>query len=835
MAQGNDDDARQKMNGFPTQARAVIIGGGIIGCSTAYHLATLGWRDVALLERNKLTSGSTWHAAGLVGQLRTSANITQLLKYSVELYGRLESETGLATGWKRNGGLRLACNKERMTEIERQATTAHSFGLEMHLLSPAEAKKLWPIMDVSDVIGAAFLPTDGQANPADIAQSLAKGARAGGVSIIEDVAVTGIRVSSGRVSGVETTRGFIAAEIVVNCAGQWARQVGQMAGVNVPLSSVQHQYLVTEPIAGVTRELPTLRDPDRLIYFKEEVGGLVMGGYEHDPIPWVQSGAPAGTTDGLPDDFAFQLLKDDWDHFEPLMNQALARVPALSTAGVKRLINGPESFTPDGNFILGEAPELGGYFVGAGFNAFGIASGGGAGRALAEWIVGGEAPMDLWPVDIRRFGQVHRDPRWVLTRTLEAYAHHYSMAWPHEELESARPVRVSPLYARLKSQGAVFGSKLGWERPNWFAPPGVEPRDVYTYGRQNWFDAVGEEHRACREAAVLIDQTSFAKFMMVGKDAEAALTWICANDVAVKPGRIVYTQMLNERGGIECDLTVTRLDDDAYYIVTGTGFATHDYHWISQHIQEGQDARLIDLTSAFGVLSLMGPKARDILSSVTTQDVSNAGFPFATMREIPIAGVMVRALRITYVGELGWELHIPVEGVSRVYEELLSAGKAHGIRNAGYRMIESTRLEKFYRAWSSDITPDHSPLEAGMGWAVKLRKNDWFLGREALMRQRDGKLAKLLACFSVDDPDVVLLGRETIFRDGRQVGWLSSGGYGYTLGANIGIGYVRDPVNGVTPETVASGAYELEIACKRYPARVSLQPFYDPGMARVKS
>ncbi len=823
------------MSEFPTQARVIIIGGGIIGCSTAYHLAKLGWRDVVLLERHKLTSGSTWHAAGLVGQLRGSANITQLLKYSVELYDRLEGETGLATGWKRNGGLRLACNSERMTEIKRQATTAHSFGLEMHLLSPEEALKLWPIMDVSDVMGAAFLPTDGQANPADISQSLAKGARLGGVTIIEDVAVTGIRVASGAVSGVETTKGAIATEIVVNCAGQWARQLGAMAGVSVPLSSVQHQYLVTEAISGVTRDLPTLRDPDRLIYFKEEVGGLVLGGYEHDPIPWSQSGAPTGTTEGLPDDFAFQLLKDDWDHFEPLMNEALARVPALANTGIKRLINGPESFTPDGNFILGEAPELRHFFVGAGFNAFGIAAGGGAGKALAEWIAGGEAPMDLWPVDIRRFGQVHRDPRWVLTRTLEAYAHHYSMAWPHEELESARPVRISPLFARLKEQGAVFGSKLGWERPNWFAPKGEEARDLYTYGRQNWFDAVGAEHRACRERVVLIDQTSFAKFLMVGKDSEAALTWICANNVAVEPGRIVYTQMLNERGGIECDLTLTRLDHDCYYIVTGTGYATHDFHWIGRHIPDGLDARLIDVTSSQGVLSLMGPKSRDVLAGVTTTDVSNAEFPFGTMRELGIAGVMSRALRVTYVGELGWELHIPVEGMAAVYEALLAAGAPFGIRNAGYRMIESTRLEKFYRAWSSDISPDHTPLEAGLGWAVKLRKNDWFLGREALMRQRDGKLPKLLACFALDDPGIVLLGRETIFRDGRQMGWLSSGGHGYTLGTSIGIGYVRDPENGVTPETVMSGSYELEIACERYPARVSLEPLYDPRMTRIKA
>jgi 4-methylaminobutanoate oxidase (formaldehyde-forming) len=817
------------MADLPNKARAVIIGGGIIGCSTAYHLAALGWKDIVLVERGKLTSGSTWHAAGLVGQLRTSANITQLLKYSVELYDRLEKETGLATGWKMNGGLRLACNAERMTEIKRQATTAHSFGLEMELLTPREALKLWPLMEIGDLVGAAFLPTDGQANPADIAQSLAKGARTRGVKIAEETRVIGIIVDKGRAVGVRTDKGEVRCEVVVNCGGQWARQIGALAGVSVPLQSVQHQYIVTEAL-GAPKDLPTLRDPDRLIYFKEEVGGLVMGGYEHNPVPWL----PQGETGDLPEDFAFQLLENDLDHFEPLMEQALARVPALGKAGIKQVINGPESFTPDGNFILGEAPELHNFYVGAGFNAFGIASGGGAGRALAEWIAGGEPPMDLWPVDIRRFGQLHRDRRWVLARTLEAYAHHYAMAWPYEELAIGRPLRTSPLYDRLKAQGAVFGSKLGWERPNWFAPAGVAAVDVYSYERQNWFDHVGHEHQACRERVALFDQTSFAKFMLVGRDAEQALSWIAANDVAKRPGSLIYTQMLNQRGGIECDLTVTRLDDDAYYIITGTGFATHDLHWIRSHIPEGLDARLIDVTSAYGTLALMGPKSRDVLQAVAQGDLSNTAFPFGTYQEVMVAGAPVKALRVTYVGELGWELHVPVENLAAVYDALMAAGRPHGIVNAGYRAIESLRLEKFYRAWSSDITPDHSPLEAGMGWAVKLKKNTPFLGREALQTQAAKKLPKLLACFAVDDPSIVLLGRETIFRNGKQCGWLSSGGYGYTLRTNIGIGYVRDRENGVASEDVLSGEYELEIACKRYPATVSLQPLYDPKMERVK-
>jgi sarcosine dehydrogenase len=811
---------------LPTHARAVVIGGGIIGCSTAFHLAKNGWTDTVLLERAKLTSGSTFHAAGLVGQLRTSANITQLLKYSVELYDKLEAETGQATGWKRNGGLRLACNRERLTEIKRQATTAHSFGLEMHLLSPQEARKLWPVMDISDVVGAAFLPTDGQANPSDIAQALAKGARRAGVKIVEDCPVTQILIENGRAVGVVTPLGTIRSEVVVNCGGQWAKEIGRMAGVIVPLQSVQHQYLVTEPIPDLPRNLPTLRDPDRLIYFKEEVGGLVFGGYEPNPIPWA--------IDGIPEGFHFTLLDSDFDHFEPLMEQALVRVPALANAGVKQLINGPESFTPDGNFILGEAPELKGFYVGAGFNAFGIASAGGAGRALAEWIVAGEAPFDLWPVDIRRFGAIHRDEAWVRTRTLEAYAKHYTMAWPHEEMESGRPVRTSPLYERLKAERACFGWKLGWERPNWFAPKGTEPKDIYSYGRQNWFDAVGIEHRAARDAAALFDQTSFAKFMMTGKDAEAALSWIAANDVARAPGSLVYTQMLNRKGGIECDLTVARLAEDRYYIVTGTGFATHDFAWIRDNIREGLDAALADVTSDYAVLSLMGPKSREILARVTDVDVSNAAFPFGNVREITIDRTPVRALRITYVGELGWELHIPVEHATAVYDRLMAAGRPLGLVNAGYRAIESLRLEKGYRAWGADIGPDHTPLEAGLGWAVKLKSNRPFLGREALEAQARAPLKKRLAGFTVDDPAIVLLGRETIFRDGKQVGWLTSGGWGYTIGKAIGYGYVRNP-DGVTAEYLTSGRYELEVACERVPATVHLAPLYDPKNERVRS
>ena len=813
---------------LPSSAKVVIVGGGIVGCSVAYHLGKMGWSDVLLLERAKLSSGSTWHAAGLVGQLRTNANVTQLLGYSVALYDRLEAETGLATGWKMNGGLRLACNSERWIEVKRQATTAHSFGLEMQLLSPKEAQALWPLMTVDDVVGAAFLPTDGQASPSDIVQALARGARSGGVTIREETPITGISVENGKIRGVETAEGFVECDKLVIACGQWSRAIGKMAGVNIPLVSVQHHYAITEKIDGVTPNLPTLRDPDRLTYYKEEVGGLIMGGYEQNPVPWAEDGIPAG--------FHFTLLDPDWNHFGPVMELALPRVPALENAGIKQLINGPESFTPDGNFILGEAPEVRGIFVAAGFNAFGIASGGGAGMALAEWVAKGDPPYDLWPVDIRRFGRNHLDVDWVRTRTLEAYSKHYTMAWPFEEFSSGRPLRRSPLYERLKVRGAVFGEKLGWERPNWFADVASdEPReDIYSYGRQNWFAAVGREHQAARERVAIFDQTSFAKFLMVGRDAEAALSWICANDVAKAPGSLTYTQMLNARGGIECDLTVARLSEDRFYITTGTGFATHDFDWISRNIPDGLEATLIDITSENAVFSLMGPRARDVLSAVTHDDVSNEAFPFGACRQIALGGAPVLALRVTYVGELGSELHVPVEFATSVFKRLTEAGVAHGIADAGYRAIESLRLEKAYRAWGADIGPDHNPLMAGLGWAVKLRKNIPFLGREAIETARQKPLPRLLAGFTVDNPDVVLLGRETIFRNGKRVGWLSSAGWGYTVKRNIGLGYVRD-ADGVDADYVMSGDYELEVATERVPAEPFLKPLYDPDMNRIKA
>ncbi len=811
---------------LPTRAQIVVIGGGIVGCSTAYHLARDHKADVVVLEQGRITSGTTWHAAGLVGQLRSSASITRVLKYSVDLYKNLQAETGLETGWKMTGCLRLATCEDRWTEYKRLATTAKSFGLEMHLVSPAEVKAMWPLMETSDLVGASWLPSDGQASPSDITQSLAKGARKHRVKFHEGVRVLGFDMAEGRIKAVKTNKGKIICEKVVNCAGVWARQVGAMAGITVPLQAVKHQYIITEKIPGLSSDAPTVRDPDHRIYFKEEVGGLVMGGYEPDPISW--------TTDDLPHDWEFRLFDDDFDHFEQHMSQAIARVPALENAGVKKMINGPESFTPDGNFILGRANECENMFVGAGFNAFGIAAGGGAGWVLADWVMKGEAPLDLWVVDIRRFSGLHGDRSWVNSRTLEAYGKHYAVAYPHEEYESGRPRLTSPLYGRLKKQGAVFGSKLGWERANWFARKGEIPADQYSMGRQNWFDTVGEEHVHVREQVGVFDQTSFAKYEMRGRDAAAALEWICANRVARDIGKLTYTQLLNSRGGIEADLTVARVADDQFYIVTGTGFRTHDLGWIEDHLPKSGDVAIEDVTEQFATLSLMGPRSRDVLAVATNADVSSAALPFGVVRQIEIAGHMLMALRVTYVGELGWELHLPIGAAGDVYDCLMGLGAPFGIRPVGYRALESLRLEKGYRAWGSDITPNDTPFEAGLGWAVKLRSGVPFLGRDALEQVAVSPLKKTFVGFSVDDADAVLVGRETILRNGEFAGYLTSGGFGYTVGNSLGYGYVRHG-DGITSDYLLSGRYELVIANDAKAARICLEPFVDPSNLRVKA
>ncbi len=784
---------------LPTQARAVIIGGGIVGCSVAYHLAKLGWREIVLLEQGQLSCGTTWHAAGLVGQLRAHQNLTRLIRYSCELYENLEAETGQATGWKRCGSLAVARTDDRMTLLKRTAAMARAHGVEAEVIGAADAGRLWPVMRADDLIGGIWIPGDGKVNPSDVTQALAKGARAGGVKIFERVKVTGVDIAGGAVTGVATDNGAINCDIVVNCAGQWGRQVGRMCGVTVPLYSAEHMYIVTKEIDGVTPDLPVLRDPDGSIYFKEEVGGLVMGGFEPEAKPWGM--------DGIPDGFEFTLLNEDWDQFEILMTNALIRVPALETAEVRQLVNGPECFTPDTNFILGEAPEVRNFFVGAGMNSMGIASAGGAGKALAEWIDAGEPTMDLWPVDIRRFAPFNADEAWLAARVGEAVGKHYAIHWPNLEMESARPLRRSPLYRHLKRAGACFGSKMGWERANWFAPDGVEPRVEYSFGRQNWFPYAAREHRAAREAVAIFDQTSFSKFLLQGRDAEAVLQNLCANDVGVDAGRIVYTGMLNGRGGYESDVTVTRLAEDAYFIVSGTAQTTRDADWIRRNIADGANAALTDVTGAYAVIGVMGPKSRELLAALSGADLGNDAFPFGACREIGIGYATLRAHRITYVGELGWELYMPAEFAVSVYTALIEAGAEFGLRAAGYYAIDSLRMEKGYRAWGADVTPDYTPYEAGLGFAVRLDKGVDFIGREALMRQKEAGITRRLVQFTLEDPDAIAFGKELILRDGEAVGEVTSAAYGHTLGRAVAMGYVKNADGVADREFIETGRY----------------------------
>jgi sarcosine dehydrogenase len=810
---------------LPSQARVVIIGGGIMGCSVAYHLAKLGQRDVILLERSKLTSGSTWHAAGVVGQLRPSANLTKLIKYSVELYERLESEVGLATGWVRNGSLRLARNKDRRAEFERAGTTARSFGIEFEIISPSELKEMVPIFDVSGIDCAAWVPSDGKANPSDVTMALAKGARKNGVRIFEDTVVQAIETRNGAVASVLTDRGRITCEVVLNCGGIWSPEIGRFAGVNVPTLASHHTYFVTERIEGVPRHMPSFRDPDYETYGKEEVGGLVVGAVEHNPIPY--------EPDRIPDDHDFKLMEPDFDHLAPYIERATELIPALKTAGVKAWFNGLEAYTDDGNFVIGEAPETRNYFVGAGFNVFGIAAGGGAGRALAEWIVNGEATVDMWPVDIRRFGPFHRSRRTARARALEAQGRHYTMNWPHLEIEAARPLRRSPLYDRLAAAGACFGSKFGWERPNWFAPTGVKPVDTHSFERANWFPHVGAEHHAVRTRVGVFDQTSFAKFSIEGPDACAELQRLCSNDVDRAVGSVIYTQMLNRHGGIEADVTVSRIADDRYYMVTGTGFATHDLNWIQRNLSPGARVVVSDVTSACACIAVMGPRSREVLQPIAEGDLGNEAFPFATCKELFIGGCPARAVRITFVGELGWELHVPMEYAATLYDAITSSGSSFGVVDAGYRAIDSLRLEKGYRVWSVDIGPDYTPYDAGLGFAVRLDKKADFIGRDALVAAR-AKKPEVRFVTLTTDPDVVLLGRETIYRNGEQIGYLASGGFGYTVNRSIGMGYVRGDFV-ASKEALAQGTYELEVRTRRVPATIHLEPLYDPSGSRVRS
>ena len=810
---------------LPEAAQVVVIGGGVVGCSIAYHLTRLGWRDVVLLERKKLTCGTTWHAAGLVGQLRATSNLTRLAQYTTELYTGLEAETGQATGFKQNGSLSLASNEARMEELKRGASMARVFGLEVEVMTPQQAADLWPGLHIEDLVGAVYLPKDGQCNPTDTTMALAKGARMGGARIVEDCKVTGVLKSDGRITGVTTEQGDIKAEYVVLCGGMWSRDFGRDCGVNLPLQACEHFYIVTEEIEGLSRDLPVLRDPDGCAYFKEDAGKLLVGAFEPNAKPWA--------LDGIPEDFAFDELPEDFDHFTPILEHAIMRAPLLETAGIRTFFNGPESFTPDNRYMLGEAPELRNFYVATGFNSIGIQSAGGAGKVLAEWMVEGHPPMDLWDVDVRRVAPFQGNRSYLAQRATEALGLLYAMHWPYRQYETARNVRLSPLHDRLKARGACFGEVAGWERANWFATDGADPKYEYSYKRQNWFPYAAAEHMAVRESVALFDQSSFAKFMVQGHDAEAALQRICANDVAVPIGKVVYTQWLNERGGIEADLTVTRLAEDAYLVVTGAAVGGHDLHWLKRNIPEGSHAVVTDVTSGYAVMGVMGPRSRELLGRVTDADLSNEAFPFGTAQEIDLGFAKVRALRITYVGELGWELYVPSEFACGVFETLMAEGDDVGLRLAGMHVLDSCRIEKAFRHWGHDITDEDTPLEAGLGFACRFDKNVPFIGRDALLRQKEAGLKRRLVQFALEDPEPLLYHNEPIYRDGEIVGYLSSGNYGHALGSAIGLGYVKNP-DGVDADFINSGRYEIEVACERIPAKASLRPLYDPKAERVR-
>ena len=767
---------------LPTQARIIIVGGGIAGCSTAYHLASMGQTDVLLLEQGRLTSGTTWHAAGLVGQMRPNRNMTQMSQYGISLYAGLEAATGLATGWKQCGSVNVARTPERMQVLKKQAAMANSFGVECHLISPAEAGERFPVMRTDDLQGAIWLPGDGKANPTDLCMSLAKGARRFGATLLEGIEVTGVRLDNGRVAAVQTAQGEVRCELLVNCAGQWARQFGALAGVNVPLYSAEHFYIVTGPVPGVHPMLPVMRDPDGFIYYKEEVGGLVMGGFEPVAKPWKM--------DPIPSTFQFQLLGEDWDQFEPLMRNAMHRTPCLETAQIKMLLNGPESFTPDGNFILGEAAECRNYFVCAGFNSAGIANSGGAGRLIAEWIIGGEPSADLWDVDIRRFGAFTGNRRALAARTAETLGLHYAMRWPRQELETARPLRTSPLYDLLGGAGAVFGAKNGWERANYFKPGGAAEAK-YTLDRPDWLPWVQQEQRATREAVALYDQTSFSKLLLQGRDARALLQYLCANEIDVPVGKMVYSAMLNPRGGFESDLTVLRLARDRFLIITGSAQTVRDADWITRHIAPEQQVTLTDVSALYSVLSVMGPKARELLARISPDDLGPDGLKFSWTREIDLGFARVRAARMSYVGGPGFELYVPIEMARHVYLELQAAGADLGLRNAGYYTLDALRIEMGRRAWGAELGPDETPWEAGLGYAVKLDKPVDFIGKQALLAAAGQPLRKKLVTLVLQDLGLYAWGGEAIVLDGTSVGEVSSAGWSPRAASCVALGYIR--------------------------------------------
>ncbi len=812
---------------LPQRASVVIVGGGIVGCSLAYHLTLRGCTDVVLLERKQLTCGTTWHAAGLVGQLRATYNLTRLAQYTTNLYASLEHETGQATGFRQTGSIAIATNLARLEELKRGASMAKCFGLEVQTLGASEIASMWPGVNVSDVVGGVYLPKDGRTNPIDTTQALAKGAKSRGARIFENCAAQEILIENGKAVGVRTQFGEIRADMVVNCAGMWAHELGAKAGTTVPLHAAEHFYIVTEPMEGLHSNMPVLRDPDGCAYFKEDAGKLLVGWFEPVAKPWGMK--------GIPETFSFDSLPDDLEHIEPLLAAAMHRTPALEKTGINLFFNGPESFTPDDRYLLGETPEVRNLFVAAGFNSIGIQSAGGAGKVLADWMLDGHPPMDLWDVDIRRAMPFQRNRSYLRDRTVETLGLLYAMHWPFRQPETARGVRRSILHDRLAAHGACFGETAGWERPNWYAPAGVKAEYAYSYGRQNWFDYSAAEHKAVRNAVGIFDQSSFAKFLVQGPDAEAVLNHISANNMSVPVGKVVYTQWLNARGGIEADLTVTREAHDRYMVVTAAATQTRDFAWLQRQIPADARATAVDVSSSMAVISVMGPRSRELLRQLTDADLSHTAFPFATSQVIDLGYARVRASRITYVGELGWELYIPTECAPSVFDAIMAAAPSVGGRLAGYHALNSLRMEKGYRHWGHDISDEDTPLQGGLGFAVAMNKPGGFIGHAALLAQKDAGLTRRLVQFALVDDQALLYHNEPIWRDNKIVGRISSGMFGHHLGKSLGMGYVECAQQGEPAEAILSGHYEVEVAGVRIPATPSLTPLYDPTSARVKS
>ena len=815
-------------NNLPERAKVVVIGGGIIGCSTAYHLAKSGWQDIVLLERAQLTSGTTWHAAGLIeaGGFFSATDV-EMSRYTLELYKSLEGETGLATGNKNVGMITLASTPDRLEESRRVAAFSREFGVDVKELTPAELKEIWPLANLDDVIAGFYTPGDGRVNPIDVTMALARGARDQGVKIFEESPVTDFVTEGHKVTKVVTEKGEIEVEYVVNCAGMWARELGLLAGVSVPLQPAEHYYLITEEMDGVHAELPVLVDLDKYAYYREEVGGILFGLFEPNAAPW--------SVDGVPKDFTFGEIQPDWDRMMPYVENAMQRIPALETAGIHKFFCGPESFTPDISPMMGLAPELDNFFVAAGFNSLGILMGGGAGKVMAQWIVDGISDVDITGVDISRMSPFENTPNYLQDRITEVLGFMFEDSYPNKQFTTARNVRKSAFYEPLKKAGAYFGAYAGWEYADWFAPEGVEPKVEYSWGRQNWFEYAAAEHRATRENVTIMDYSVMGKILVQGRDAEKYLNYICANNVAVPIGRCVYTQWCNEAGGIEADLTVTRLAEDQFLILTGDATVVQVMAWLRRHIPPEAHAFVTNIGSAYSVLNIQGPKSREFLSKLTHADMSHEAFPFLTLQEIDIGYALVKAIRVTYVGELGWELYIPTEFSQHVYDILIEAGADFGLKHIGLQALDSLRLEKAYRDYGGDIDNTDTPLEVGLGFFVKLDKPGGFIGRDALQQLKETGYRYQMPQFLLEDPEPLMHYGEIIYRDGVAVGYIMSGAYGHTLGASVGVGPVEMEGEIITNDFVMNGSYEIDIAGVRYPAKVSLRPMYDPRLKRVKS